>query len=155
MEEKGIVARWCPGSRQRATPRRRCPAVVVRHGGGAPRRRRLPRSPRRGYPGPRGAAAVPRGGGAPRPRGGGALAPGHRQQGSGGRLSRATIPFTSMSLFNLNLSESKPKFLSSNSFSTMAEITPTTILVKEVPGVCKLQQSLSPPPCCHSVCISD
>jgi hypothetical protein len=33
-----------------------------------------------------------------------------------------------MSRFNLDFRESKPKFLSPNSFSTMAEITPTTSL---------------------------
>ena len=36
-----------------------------------------------------------------------------------------TLP---MSLFNLDFGESKPKFLSPNSFSTMAEITTTTSL---------------------------
>ena len=40
------------------------------------------------------------------------------------RRSRATIPFSSMSRFSLDLRESKPKFLSPNSFSFMAEITP-------------------------------
>ncbi|CAL8350192.1 unnamed protein product [Arctogadus glacialis] len=51
----------------------------------------------------------------------------------------ATIPFSSMSRFNLDFRESKPKFLSPNSFSTMADITPTTSLVVEVPGVRKRQ----------------
>ena len=41
--------------------------------------------------------------------------------------SWATIPFSSMSRF-MYFRESKPKFLSPNSFSTMAEITPTTSL---------------------------
>ena len=50
------------------------------------------------------------------------------QRGSGGRQSRASIPFSSMSRF-MYFKESKQKFLSPNSFSTMAEITPTTSLV--------------------------
>ena len=67
--------------------------------------------------------------------------PGHRrrsttttawQRGSGRRQSGATIPFSSMSRFNLDR-ESKPKFLSPNYFSTMAEITPTTSVVVELP----------------------
>ena len=40
--------------------------------------------------------------------------------------------FSSMSWL-MFLRESKPKFLSPNSFSTMAEITPTTSLVVEIP----------------------
>ena len=43
-------------------------------------------------------------------------------------LHTAKIPFSSMSRFNLDFRESKPKFLSPNSFSTIAEITPTTSL---------------------------
>ena len=50
------------------------------------------------------------------------------RQGSGGRQSRATIPFSSRFMY---FRESKPKFLSPISFSTMAEITPTTSLVVE------------------------
>ena len=38
-----------------------------------------------------------------------------------------TICFSSTSRLNLDFRESKPKFLSRNSFSIMAEITPTTI----------------------------
>ena len=41
-----------------------------------------------------------------------------------GGQSRATIPFSSMSRF-MFFRESKPKLISPNSFSTMAEITPT------------------------------
>ena len=44
---------------------------------------------------------------------------------SGRRQSWATIPFSSMSRF-MYFRESKPKFLSPNSFSTMSEVTPTT-----------------------------
>ena len=43
-------------------------------------------------------------------------------------LHTATIPISSMSRLNLYFRESKPKFLSPNSFSSMAEITPTTSL---------------------------
>ena len=51
-----------------------------------------------------------------------------RRQSTGGRQSCATIPFSSMSWFTLDFTESKPKFLSANSSSTMAEINPTTSL---------------------------
>jgi hypothetical protein len=44
-----------------------------------------------------------------------------------------------MSRFNLDFRESEPKFLSPNSFSTMAEITPSTSLVVEV-GYQRLQR---------------
>ena len=45
----------------------------------------------------------------------------------------ATIPFSFPEVrFSLDFRESKPKFLSPNSFSTMAEITPTTSLM-EIP----------------------
>ncbi|CAL8235780.1 unnamed protein product [Boreogadus saida] len=54
------------------------------------------------------------------------------KQGSSGIHSRPTIPFSSMSWF-MYFRESKPKFLSPNSFSTMAEITPTKSLVVEIP----------------------
>ena len=47
-----------------------------------------------------------------------------RRSPSGKSLHTATIPFSSMSWFNLDFRESKPKFLSPNYFSTMAEITP-------------------------------
>ena len=62
------------------------------------------------------------------PRAGGASCwwcHGSGQQGSGGRQSWATIPFSSMSRY-MYFRQSKPKFLSPNSFSTMAVITPTT-----------------------------
>ena len=39
------------------------------------------------------------------------------RQRAAGRQSRATIPFSSMSWFSLDFRESKPKFLSTNSFS--------------------------------------
>ena len=51
--------------------------------------------------------------GAPPPRESTAAAP---QRGSGWRQSRAPIPFSSMSRLNLDFRESKPKFLSPNSF---------------------------------------
>ena len=44
----------------------------------------------------------------------------------------AKIPFSSLSWF-MFLRESKPKFLPPNSFSTLAEITPNTSLVVEIP----------------------
>ena len=47
---------------------------------------------------------------------------GSGKRGSRGRHSRSTIPFTSISWF-MYFRESKPKFLSPNSFSTIAEIT--------------------------------
>ena len=49
-----------------------------------------------------------------------------------GLRRETTIPFSSMSWFNLNFRESKPKCFSPNSFSTMAEISPTMSLVVEV-----------------------
>ncbi|CAL8250955.1 unnamed protein product [Boreogadus saida] len=55
------------------------------------------------------------------------VVPRQRCPGIRGRQS----PFSSMSRFNLDFRESKPKFLSPNSFSTMAEITPSTSLVVE------------------------
>ena len=54
------------------------------------------------------------------------------QRGSNGRHSPPAIPFSSMSWF-MFLRESKPKFLPPNSFSTLAEITPNTSLVVEIP----------------------
>ncbi|CAL8285213.1 unnamed protein product [Boreogadus saida] len=68
------------------------------------------------------------------PRGGGASAAGSEAPAGDnrGQQSRATIPFSSMSRF-MYFRESKPKFLSPNSISTMAEITPTTSLVVEIP----------------------
>ena len=88
--------------------------------------------------------------------GGGAL----RQRGSGGRQSRSTIPFSSTSRF-MSFRESKPEFLSPSSFSTMAELTPTTSVVVELPETSenptpsglftkrKLHASL---PCCVACC---
>ena len=51
-----------------------------------------------------------------------------------------------MSRFNLDFRESNPKFLSPNSFLTMAEITPTTSLVEEAPETSEnpTQSSLFP-----------
>ena len=63
------------------------------------------------------------GGGPPRRRCPVAVVP--RQRGSGGRQSRATIPFSSMLRF-MYFRESKPKFLSPNSFPnsrTVIQIT--------------------------------
>ena len=51
---------------------------------------------------------------------------------SGASAPTEDNPFSSMSRFYLDFSESKPKFLFPNSFSTIAEKTPTTSLVVEV-----------------------
>ena len=42
--------------------------------------------------------------------------------------SRSTIPSSSMSRFNMDFRESRPKIISPDYFSTMAEISPTTSL---------------------------
>ena len=111
----GSVARDCPLPRQRAAPRHH------RLGSGqraAPRHHRLGSGLCRGTTSPRrwsSAAAT------------------LRQRGSSGRRSRATIPFSSMSQF-MYFRESKPKFLFPQFLgSTMADITPTTSLIVELP----------------------
>ena len=49
-----------------------------------------------------------------------------------------------MSRFSLDFRESKRRFLSPNSFSTMAEITPTTSLVVEIPETSENPTHYSP-----------
>ena len=100
MEEKGIVARVCLPPEPRCRGTTASETVSVPRGGGASRRWCL-------------TAVVPRGGGA------------SRWWGSGGRQSRATIPFSSMLWFSLLSNVSSP-----NSFSTMAENQYTGIILQ-------------------------
>ena len=76
-------------------------------------------------------------------------------------LKRETIagnnPFLLHVVVHAYFRESKPKFLSPNSYSTMAEITPTTSLVVETPETRVRRvmhhhtNSRTVPPCCGSV----
>ena len=114
MEEKGIVALDCLPSEPR------CPLTRphrLESGQRASRRWCL-------------TAVVPRGGG---------------QQAAGlwRETSRATIPFSSLSPF-MYFRESKPKCLPPNSFSTIAEISPTTSLVVEIPETSENPTSYAP-----------
>ena len=90
--------------------------------------------PRRGLA----AGVVPRCGGASRRRG---------QQAAGSRWE--TIAVNNPLLLHVAVHvgyfrESKPKFLSPKSFSTMAEITPTTIFFVEKPETSENQTGFAP-----------